>query len=265
MTLATRNSAGFVAAAVLFSACLSLCGQTNQAAARPTGAEASLAAAQSSFRDAQSRYQKEPDNAIAAWQFGRACFDLAEFATSNRERAGLAQQGIAACRHGLAGASNSAPAHYYLGMNLGQLARTKSLGALKLVGEMDREFTVAGNLDERLDYAGPDRHLGVLYRDAPAFGSVGDRSKARQHLQRAVKLAPGYPENRLSLIEAYLKWGERDSASRELKALEKVWPGARAELAGVAWALSWADWETRLQDIKKRTEEPHKPLESPRH
>ena len=36
--------------------------------------------------------------ATAAWQFGRACFDLAEFATNNTERASLAEQGIAACR-----------------------------------------------------------------------------------------------------------------------------------------------------------------------
>ena len=39
----------------------------------------------------------------------------------------------AACRQALAQGSNSAPAHYYLGMNLGQLARTRGLSALKLV------------------------------------------------------------------------------------------------------------------------------------
>ena len=73
--------------------------------------------------------------------------------------------------------SNSAPAHYYLGMNLGQLARTKGLAALRLVSQMEHEFTRARELDEQLDWAGPDRNLGLLYRDAPAIGSVGSRAE----------------------------------------------------------------------------------------
>ena len=92
-------------------------------------------------------------------------------------------------------------------MNLGQLARTKGLGALKLVNQMEHEFTRARDLDEQLDWAGPDRNLGLLYRDAPAIGSIGSRTKAREHLKRAVELAPQYPENRLNLIEAYLQLG----------------------------------------------------------
>ncbi len=150
-------------------------------------------------------------------------------------------------------------------MNLGQLARTKSLGALKLVGEMEREFLSARGLDDQFDYAGPDRNLGLLYRDAPVIGSVGSRSKARKHLQRAVEVAPAYPENRLNLIEACLKWGDRPGASRELKALEEAWPRARRELAGQNYTDSWADWEARLKNARKKTENVHKTLESPRH
>jgi hypothetical protein len=71
---------------------------------------------------------------------------------------------------------------------------------------MEREFSLARKLDEHFADAGPDHNLGLLYRDAPALGSIGSRAKARQHLQRAVELAPQYPEKRLNLIEAYLKW-----------------------------------------------------------
>ena len=150
-------------------------------------------------RQAQAHYRDAPDEATAAWQFARACFDLADLATNKTERASLAEQGIAACQQAIARESNSAPAHYYLGMNLGQLARTKGLSALKLVTQMQREFTRARDLEEQLDWAGPDRSLGLLYRDAPAIGSIGSRSKAREHLKRAVELAPRYPENRLNL------------------------------------------------------------------
>ena len=154
-------------------------------------AETEFAAyAKRNFQEAQAHYRKAPGEATAAWQFGRACFDLAEFATNNTERASLAEQGIAACRLALARESNSAPAHYYLGMNLAQLARTKGLSALKLVDQMEREFTRARDLDEQLDYAGPDRNLGLLYRDAPVIGSIGSRTRAREHLRRAVEVAP---------------------------------------------------------------------------
>ncbi len=113
-------------------------------------------------------------------------------------------------------------------MNLGQLARTKLLGALKLVTEMEAEFKAARRLDEHLDFAGPDRSLGLLYLEAPGWPtSVGSRTKARQHLRRAAELAPQYPENRLTLLEAYLRWGDHNGVQRELKALEEIWPAAR--------------------------------------
>jgi tetratricopeptide (TPR) repeat protein len=220
-------------------------------------------AAQQAFHQAQDRCQKEPQNAEAAWQFGRACFDLAEFSTNNTERAQLAEIGIAASRKSVTQNSNSAAAHYYLAMDLGQLARTKSLGALKLVRQMEHEFGLARDLDSHFDFAGPDRNLGLLYCDAPSIGSIGSRSKAREHLLRAVELAPDYPENRLNLIEAYLKWGERSNAQRELKALEAILPDARAKLTGQAWASSWADWNPRLEKAKKKLEESAKTFESP--
>src|SRR6185369_6107731 len=97
-------------------------------------------------------------------------------------------------RDAVARASNSAPAHYYLGMNLAQLAQTKFLGALKIVSEMETEVSIVRDLDAKFDDAGADRNLGLLYRDAPAIGSIGSRPKAREHLQSAVKLAPGSPD-----------------------------------------------------------------------
>ncbi|HWI57139.1 MAG TPA: hypothetical protein VNZ22_07925 [Bacillota bacterium] len=220
--------------------------------------------AQKTYWESREHFKQQPQNLETAWQFGRACFDLAEFATNSTERAELAEQGIAACKEAVARASKSAPAHYYLAMNQGQLARTRSLGALKLVDEMEREFSKAGELDAHFDYAGPDRNLGYLYRDAPSFGSIGSRSKARQHFERAVALAPEYPENHLALLEAFMKWGDRNGAVRTLKDLEGVWPAARQQFSGPAWAASWADWEARLDKEKQKLEARSKALESPR-
>jgi len=207
------------------------------------------------FAAAQKRFLAEPTNAVAAWEFARACFDRAEYATNDTERVAIAEQGIAACRKLIAHDARSAPAHYYLGMNLGQVARTKTLGALRIVDEMEREFKAVRGLDEQFDFAGADRNLGLLYFEAPAFASVGNRSKARQHLQRAAELSPDFPENRLNLVEVYVKWGDDKGAKRELAALESLLPKARTNLAGEAWAASWSDWDARLKRVRKTIQE----------
>ena len=254
-----------VALATWFTICVGLFGVMNQIPGRASAAEAAGAAsAKRSFREAELRYKAGPSDAKIAWEFGRACFDLADFATNHAERAAIAEQGISACRQAVAREPNLSPGHYYLGMNLAQLAQTKGLSALKLVSQMEQEFSLARTLDEQFDFAGPDRNLGLLYRDAPAIGSIGSRSKAREHLKRAVELVPQYPENRLNLIEAHLKWGERNNAHRELQALEEAWLGARTNFVGETWTASWADWEPRLNKLKKKLEASQKPLGAPR-
>ena len=205
------------------------------------------------YRAAQIRFQSEPNNPEAAWQFARACFDCADAATKDSERERLANEGIAASRRLLAREPKLAVAHYYLGMNLGQLAQTKLLGALKLVDEMETEFERARELDEKIDFAGPDRNLGMLYFDAPGWPtSVGSRSKAKKHMLRAVQLSPDYPENYLNLLEAYLKWGDRVGLESEAQKLPELWFEARKKLSGEAWESSWTDWQKRWENIQKK-------------
>ena len=202
----------------------------------------------------RDRLRAEQTSTNLAWQFGRAAFDWAEFATNDTQRAGIAREGIAACRQLTARQPDLAAGHYYLAMNLGQLARTKFLGALPIVEEMETEFKSAAALDARFDYAGAERSLGLLYFDAPGWPtSVGSRSKARLHLERAVTLSPDYPDNRLSLLEVYLKWGDKEGIQRELLKLEELLPKARLKLVGEAWDVNWADWNLRWKKIREKT------------
>jgi len=224
------------------------------------------ARAEKEFFRVQKQYAGHPGDAVLAWQFGRASFDQAEFATNETQRAELAQIGIAACRQALAGAPKSAPAHYYLAMNFGQLAEAEapSLAAYKLVKEIESEFKAAAAFDEKFDFAGPPRCLGLLYRDAPSWPiSIGSKHKAREFLDRAVVLAPDYPENQLNLAESHVRWHQAAEAEKPLKKLEAVWPAARTNFTGEAWAAGWADWEPRLNKLKKKIEEPTKPLGAP--
>jgi hypothetical protein len=99
------------------------------------------------------------------------------------------------------------------------------------------------------------REAWARYQSAPSqadaawqFGSVGSRTKARDHLKRAVELAPEYPAKRLNLIEAYLQWGETKSAEHELNSLLQVWPAARTALVGELDGLGCAAEEAPVEN-----------------
>jgi hypothetical protein len=128
---------------------------------------------------------------------------------------------------------------------------------------MEREVLKARELDPNQDHAGPDRILGLLYRDAPSIGSVGSRTKARHHLQQAALVAPDFPDNRLNLLETYLDWKDRTGAARELKILEELLPKARQQLSGPQWEAEWLDWDARFKKAKTRAERDPKILKSP--
>ncbi|HEX5219862.1 MAG TPA: hypothetical protein VFZ59_09865 [Verrucomicrobiae bacterium] len=210
-----------------------------------------LAHSQEVFVAAQKAYEVDPTNNVVAWKFAKAAFDRGEFSTNDTERAAIAMQGISACRGLLQRDPKSAPGQYYLGLNLGQLARTKLLGALPLVSEMETSFLKARQFDENFDHAGPDRFVGQLYLQAPGW-TVGSQSKARKHLTRAAELAPDYPENRLNLAEAALRWRDKKLAQREIEALQKLWPAAQTNFTGAAWAAFWADWQPRYEKLRKQ-------------
>ncbi len=219
----------------------------------PRDFQSHLARVQAAFERAQERWRRESNNVEAAWMFGRSTFDWAEFATNDHQRSTLAELGIAACRRGVALESNSAPAHYYLGLNLGQLARTKLLGALKLIDEMEAQWTVAIRLDPHFDYGGPHRALGVLYRDAPGWPtSIGSEKKSRQNLAAALKLHPEYPGNEITWQEGLLEWGSKKMVREQVDETETFLKKARQTFQGESWAWDWEDWDRRWAAVKRK-------------
>jgi hypothetical protein len=220
------------------------------------------ARAEAEFSRARSHFQSDTNNATAAWEFARAGFNFDEYISHTAEHAAVARLAIAASRQAIALEPDSAPAHYYLALNLGQLARTETLEALTLVREMEHEFKTAARLDGHFDYAGPERYLGILYRNAPGWPvSIGSRPDARAWLEHANQLAAGYPENHLNLIESHLQWHERDDARRELAALDALWPSARTNLVGPAWEASWTEWSARREAARNNLEQASRPAE----
>jgi hypothetical protein len=203
------------------------------------------------YERALAAWQADPNTVTNALWLARTAFDWADCATPKRERPKAAGQGVYACRRLIRDHPGLAAAHYYLALNLGQLAATKTFGALPLVDEMEGSLKRARQLDPRLDFAGPDRSLGLLYHQAPGWPlSVGSKSKGRQHLQEAVLLSPGYPGNHLDLLEACVAWKDGAGAAREAEALRKLLPGARERFTGAAWEAAWVEWDARWRKLE---------------
>ncbi len=201
---------------------------------------------EAAFSAARAAFETNREAVLPGWQFARACFDWAEIQERDADRARIAEAGIAACRQILLQSPSTPQAHYYQGLCQGQLARTRKLGALKLVAQMESSLLSARTLDERQDFAGPDRSLGMLYLDAPSWPtSIGSRTKARRHLESAIALEPTYPDNRLALAEALWRWREFAAAREQLLALTTAWEAARLRWTGPDWESAWIDWEHR--------------------
>lgn len=213
-------------------------------------------AAQVKLINARKKFQADTNSIPAAWVLGQACFWRGEFAASDEDRNALANEGISVCRNLVIRAPTVPEGHYYLAMNLGQLARTKWLEALGLVKDLDRGLQLAAAMEPRLDHAGPDRCLGQLYRDAPGWPiSIGSKSKARTHLLRAVELAPEFPENHLELVETWIEWKEKKLLQRDMGVLAELLPKARKQFTGDDWAAHWDDWDRRWMEVQAKSAE----------
>jgi hypothetical protein len=219
---------------------------------------------EATFHRAEEARAESTNTVEVLWRFGHAAFDWADAQSRDRDRARIAQVGIDACNAALVLDPKCAQAHYFLALNLGQLAQTKTLGALRIVPRIEAAFAAALAADPAIDNAGPDRGLGLLYFEAPGWPtSVGDRTKARRHLERCVELAPAHPGNRLSLAEALLEWRDREGARAQLEAIDRDWSANRLRLADPSLEADWRVWLQRRNALAARLKRPPVPLDPP--
>ncbi len=202
---------------------------------------------------ARSDLAASPTNAALAVRVARLCFEGTTTATNASAKAKFAEAGIAAAQNGLRLHPQEAGLEYYLALNLGQLASTRGMSALKLVREMEAHLLAARALDATVSDAGPDRSLAYLYLNAPGWPiSVGNHDKSRLHFEQAVKLAPHNPEHHLAFAEACLRWRKKDEARKHLAQAEAVWAKAQELYAGTEWQTDWSDWKSRLAELKSK-------------
>ena len=100
--------------------------------------------------------------------------------------------------------------------------RGETQGVLKslfLIKPIRREMHATLALDP--NHGGAYRVLGEMLWQIPGFAG-GDKKKALEDYETAVRLDPSYTANYQVLAEAYLHFGRKDDAIRVLKAVSQV-------------------------------------------
>lgn len=154
----------------------------------------------------------------ALWRAARACAWLAEEFTEKRTREQFAYHGVQYAKAAAALEPRRVEGHYYLGINTGLSATTKTISAYPMVPRVRDEAKAAARADENFDHAGPLRLLGGVYAKAPPWpASIGDNEEGQKYLSRAVQVAPDYPENHLLYGDALAGDDKVNEAAHEYK------------------------------------------------
>jgi tetratricopeptide (TPR) repeat protein len=186
------------------------------------------------------------DDYDAQWQAAQALAFLAEHETKPAARKEAAKRGMAIAKHGRQLNPGRVECHYWYAINVGMFADVERSYGLSAVGEIEAALKRAIEIDERYDYAGPLRTLGVLLVRTPGPPvSIGSARKGLRLLQRATELFPDYPENYLYLAEAL-----RDN---------RRFTEAKAALAKVIESKPWPDrqlesnqWKADAQKLRQK-------------
>jgi tetratricopeptide (TPR) repeat protein len=172
------------------------------------------------------------DDYDAQCEAAQALAFVAENGTNANARIEAAKSGIVLARHARELKPDGVEGHYWYAINVGLLADADRSYGLTAVGEMEPALKRAIELDERCDFAGPLRVLGILLLRTPGPPtSIGSPRRGLRLLQRAVELFPDYPENYLYLAEA-LRDNDRVAEAKEAirKVLDaKPWPDREFE------------------------------------
>ncbi len=176
------------------------------------------------------------DDYAAQWQAAQALEFLAANETRPDRRRESARNGIGFGRRARELKPDGVEGCYWYALNVGWLADVDRTYGLDAVGEMQTALKRAIELDERYDFAGPVRVLGILYLRTPQPpASIGSPRKGLQLMRHAVDLFPDYPENYLYLAEALRENGRVDEAKEALRKVLEATPWPEQEFENEQW------------------------------
>lgn len=131
--------------------------------------------------------------------------------------------------------SESAEAAYWRAMALlGMTSSSRGPAAYLDVRAAIRDLENARSKDPGIDSYGPDRTLGRVFDEAPAWSLLRDRRRALGHLKEAASRSPDFALNRLYLAEVLIHSGRSDEARSHLVwILDRLPEGAAGDDADI--------------------------------
>ena len=179
----------------------------------------------------------------------RLSLNLAERETHPNKRKKLATVGVDFAEDALAhGGSSDGAVHYYLAANLGLAVREHPTQAMGSLGRLEDEMKKAVALSPDIDDGGPLRLLGTLYLKAPAWpNGIGDRDKALELLEKAVKEHPAHPLNHLFYAQAL--WDDGDEAN--LNQVKAEFALGKKLLNKGNWGYSKEPWKKEFDEFQQ--------------
>ena len=190
------------------------------------------------------------DSAVRHTTLGsRLCLHLAEREANQKNREKLAAEGVGFAEAALAkGDGDDGAVHYYLAANLGLAVRDHPTLAVGNLGRLEGEMKQAVALSPGIDDGGPLRILGALYLKAPAWPSgIGDRDKALELLEKAVKEHPRHPLNHLFYAQAL--WEEGDEAA--LSQVKAEFALGEKLLDEGLWGYNKEPWQKEFDEFQQ--------------
>ena len=152
------------------------------------------------------------------WRLCRAKVRSAEKKEKRSDKLALYESAKIDCEKSVALSSGVADGHFWLGVTIGRWGETKGLmKALFIIKPLKKEMAEVIRLDPA--HGGAHNVLAEILWQVPGFVG-GDKKKALEEFETALRLSPRYTANHQPLAEAYLHYGREDDAIRVLKLVE---------------------------------------------
>jgi tetratricopeptide (TPR) repeat protein len=164
--------------------------------------------------------KQTPDDPGLLWRKGRSLIRRGEKLEKKSERLAVYTEAEDVLKRAAAADPVSVDAHFWYGVAMGRYGETKGvIKSLFLIKPIRAEMSQVVALDP--NHGGAHRVLGEILWQVPGFAG-GDKKKALEEYETAVRLDPRYTANYDALAQAYVHFGRKDDAIRVAKSVSDV-------------------------------------------
>jgi tetratricopeptide (TPR) repeat protein len=162
----------------------------------------------------------------------------------------LAERGMEFAERCLMSAPEEPGCYYWRAVNTGLYYRIHIIGYQKGIKRMISDCDKVISLDPKYDQAGAYRMLGEIYAQLPETAGrpdsiTRDLDTAEDFLLKAVRTAPGYPENHIAMADVLFKQEKFTQALESLVRAKELTPHWRTD-------ISYEDWKNTTFDLEKK-------------